>query len=49
MLNRAYVDSRYSLDYAITREDLEYLGARVRELKSLVEDACRKKIEGMSG
>ncbi len=47
LLSRAYVDSRYSLDYAITREDLEYLGARVRELKSLVEDACRKKIESL--
>jgi HEPN domain-containing protein/predicted nucleotidyltransferase len=44
-LRKAYVDARYKKTYEITREDLEYLGARVRELKVLTETACRKKIE----
>ena len=47
-LRKAYVDARYKKDYKITREDLEYLGARVRELKSLTESACRRKIESFS-
>lgn len=45
LLRRAYVDARYSKTYAITREELEYLAGRVRELRSLTESACRKKIE----
>ncbi len=47
LLKRAYVDARYDPDYAITREDLEYLAGRVGELRALVEDSCRKKIESL--
>ncbi|MHC5057743.1 MAG: HEPN domain-containing protein [Planctomycetota bacterium] len=49
LLKRAYVDARYKRDYAITREDLDYLAARVRELRSLVEESCRKRIAGLGG
>ncbi len=49
LLKRAYVDARYDPDYAITREDLEYLSARVRELRRVVEEACRKRIESLGG
>ncbi len=47
LLRRAYVDARYSKTYAITREELDYLAGRVRELRSLTESACRKKIAGL--
>ncbi len=45
LLKRAYVDARYSKTYTITREDLEYLAARVAELRTMTEAACRKKID----
>jgi len=48
LLKRAYVDARYKDDYAITREELEHLAARVRELRTVVEDACGKKIESLA-
>ena len=48
LLRRAYVDARYDPAYSITLEDLEYLAGRVRELKAVTEDSCRKKIESMS-
>ncbi len=44
LLKRAYVDARYSKTYTITREELEYLAARVGELRTMTEAACRKKI-----
>ncbi len=47
-LRKAYVDARYSKTYAITRDDLDYLGGRVRELRALAETACRKKIESLN-
>jgi len=48
LLKRAYVDARYSKTYAIAREDLEYLAARVGELRALTEAACRKKIDDLA-
>ncbi len=47
LLKRAYVDARYDPDYTITRGDLEYVAGRVRELKTLVEETCRGKIESL--
>jgi len=44
LLKRAYIDSRYKLDYCITKEDLEYLSAQVNELKGLTERTCLGKI-----
>jgi HEPN domain-containing protein/predicted nucleotidyltransferase len=44
-LKNAYIGARYKKSYEITREDLEYLGSRVGELRSLAETACRAKIE----
>ena len=49
LLKRAYVDARYDPDYAITREDLDYLGERVREFKALASESCRSRIDRMSG
>ena len=48
LLRRAYVDARYEKDYAITRDELEFLGVRVRELRTVTEAACRKKIDDLS-
>ncbi len=48
LLKRAYVDARYSKTYTITREDLEYLAARVGELRTMAEAACRKKIDDLT-
>jgi len=47
LLRRAYVDARYNKRYEITPEELDYLAGRVRELRSLTESACRKKIDGL--
>jgi predicted nucleotidyltransferase/HEPN domain-containing protein len=49
LLKRAYVDARYRDDYTITREDLEWLAGRVRELRSAIEASCRERIAGMGG
>ena len=49
LLKRAYIDARYKRDYAITRDDLDYLATRVRDLRAVVEESCRKRIEGLGG
>jgi len=36
LLKRAYIDSRYKLDYAIKKEELEWLGERVGVLRGMV-------------
>jgi len=48
LLKRAYVDARYEKDYVITRDELEHLAARVADLKSITESACRKKIDELA-
>ena len=45
LLKKAYVDSRYKLDYSISRDDLEYLSERVQKLRDLTELACKEKID----
>ena len=44
LLKRAYVDARYSDDYVITKDDLDYLSERVQVLRKMTEEICRKKI-----
>jgi hypothetical protein len=46
LLKKAYIDSRYKLDYTINREKLDYLGSNVKKLRELTEIACKEKIEG---
>jgi HEPN domain-containing protein len=48
LLNKAYVDARYAPEYSISRQDLEYLGERVRELRSLTESACHRRIASLT-
>ena len=45
LLKRAYVDARYSEHYAITAEELVWLGERAEILRTLVETRSREKIE----
>ena len=44
LLKRAYVDARYSDDYYITKEELNYLSERVIILRNLTEKICKEKI-----
>ncbi|MBS1636167.1 MAG: HEPN domain-containing protein [Bacteroidetes bacterium] len=48
LLRKAYVDARYNMDYAITREDLLYLAERVLLLRKLTQEICTQKIKGFS-
>ena len=43
-LREAYIKARYSREYRITNEQLEWLGSRVELLKSLVERACLARL-----
>ena len=47
-LKNAYIDARYKRDYTITKEELEYLAARVRKLQSLAKRICEEKIASMA-
>jgi predicted nucleotidyltransferase/HEPN domain-containing protein len=49
LLKKAYIDSRYKLDYKITKEELEYLSQRVEKLRDLTKMACKEKIESFEG
>ena len=44
-LREAYIKARYSREYRITSEQLEWLGGRVEVLKDLVERACLARLE----
>jgi HEPN domain-containing protein/predicted nucleotidyltransferase len=48
LLKKAYIDARYKRDYAITKEELDYLAARVRRLQELTKRICEEKISGMA-
>lgn len=45
LLREAYIKARYSREYRITNDQLEWLGSRVDLLKSLVERACLARLE----
>jgi len=44
LLKRAYIDSRYKLDYEIKKEELEWLGARVEVLRGMTEERCGRGV-----
>lgn len=44
-LREAYIKARYSREYRITNDQLEWLGTRVDLLKELVERACLARLE----
>jgi len=45
LLVDAYVKARYSPEYRITKDQLDWLGARVAMLLDLVEQASRERLE----
>jgi uncharacterized protein len=45
LLKKAYIESRYTLDFKVTREELEYLSGRVALLRELTEKTCGERIE----
>ena len=44
-LREAYIKARYSREFRITGEQLEWLGSRVELLRALVERACLARLE----
>ena len=48
LLKKAYIDARYKRDYAITKEELEYLAGRVRKLQELTKRICEEKIASLA-
>jgi HEPN domain-containing protein len=47
LLRRAYVDARYSKSYQITEQELHTIADRIGTLRTVTEEACRRKIEGL--
>lgn len=48
LLRRAYVEARYSPDYKITLDELEWLIGRVEHMRDLVEQACTEHLTAMA-
>lgn len=48
LLREAYVKARYSSQYRITAEELEWIGARVKLLQALVKTICEERIETLA-
>jgi uncharacterized protein len=44
LLCRAYIEARYNKDFVVTKEELEYMIARVEVLKEITERICTEKI-----
>jgi len=45
LLKRAYVDARYSKNYTITKEQINWLTERVIDLQARVEKLCKEKAD----
>ena len=48
LLRQAYVNARYSPQYAISDEQLRWLSRQVSDLQALVKDACERRLGGAS-
>ena len=48
LLRSAYIDSRYNMDWKITKEELTWLKARVFHLQTLTEQVCKQKIHSFA-
>lgn len=44
LLKKAYIDARYTKDFIIKRNELEWLGERVKLLKEMTERFCKEKM-----
>jgi predicted nucleotidyltransferase/HEPN domain-containing protein len=45
LLREAYVKARYSREYRISRQELEWLASRIELLQELVREACLERIQ----
>lgn len=45
LLRDAYIDARYKKSYSITKEELLWLGERVKILRALTETLCQEKMQ----
>ncbi|BBE33428.1 HEPN domain-containing protein [Sphingosinicella microcystinivorans] len=45
LLRAAYVKARYSRQYRITAEELDWIGSRVEVLRGLIEELCLKRLD----
>jgi predicted nucleotidyltransferase/HEPN domain-containing protein len=48
LLRAAYVKARYSRQYRITPEELEWLGGRIDRLQALIRVLCEERIEALA-
>jgi predicted nucleotidyltransferase/HEPN domain-containing protein len=48
LLREAYVKARYSREYRISREELEWLASRIELLQELVREACLERIQELA-
>lgn len=48
LLKRAYVEARYSEHYAITVDELEWLGDRVERLRDAVQTVCEERLASLN-
>jgi len=44
LLRRAYVDSRYSKEYSITKDDIIILENKVRKIHDIVDVLCKNEL-----
>jgi hypothetical protein len=44
LLRQAYVNARYSPHYAVTAEELDWLGQHVVDLQALVKTVCEERL-----
>ncbi|MBB5436599.1 HEPN domain-containing protein [Pedobacter sp. AK017] len=48
LLKRSYIDARYKLDYAITKDELNELIAKVTKIQGIVKTICENRINSLS-
>jgi HEPN domain-containing protein/predicted nucleotidyltransferase len=44
LLKRGYIDARYKEDYSISKEELQLLLERIKQMRGIVERICKEKI-----
>ena len=44
LLCQAYIKARYDKNYAVTKEELEYMIARIEMLKTIIHKICNEQI-----
>lgn len=47
LLKRGYIDARYKEDYSISKEELQLLLERIKQMREIVERICKEKIASL--